>query len=226
MLRHPQPWGPVRVSDYLDPYRKAVRVHGAAFESLLWNSPEFQQTRFAALVDMIDPDARVIADMGSGRGDLAIWMHQHRVAYQRIIGVEAIEELLAYAQSRAEAEPIPRTTWVRADFAEDQAIFGELVRSHGADTFVFSGSLNTFSQRAACRVLHTAWTALERTPSGALAFNFLSGLHRQRGRNRTGPAHRFDTIEMIRWASSRTPVFAVRHDYLGDHDATIVMRRP
>ncbi len=42
----------------------------------------------------------------------------------------------------------------------------------------------------------------------------------------TGPAKRFDTLAMLDWAMTRTPLVRFRQDYLGGHDAAITMLRP
>lgn len=212
------------MSEYLEPYRRAVRVHGTAFESLLWLNRDYQERRFAALAEEVDLTGRVVADMGCGRGDFAAWLHAREVAYGGFVGVEAIEKLVVFCRERAQREGIPETAWIEADFARDQKVFRRLVKDHGVDTIFFSGSLNTFEQGEAQRVLDGAWNAVSSRRDGVLAFNFLSSMRRGEAIAETGPARRFDTLGMIRWTSERSPVFTVRHDYLGDHDATIVMR--
>ena len=80
-------------SDYLDPYREAVRDAGPRFESLLWKSPEAQQLRFDVIIDVCDLHGRVVVDLGAGLGDLAVRMHGRGIEYGRYIGVEGVPEL-------------------------------------------------------------------------------------------------------------------------------------
>lgn len=209
---------------YLRPYREAVRDFGTGFESLLWNSEEMQRLRFEAVVDTLDLRERAIADMGCGRADLLAFLVDRGISYGRYVGIEAIDELRAFSEQRAQKQGWKHASFVQGDFVDDQSLCGRLVRQYAIDTFIFSGSLNTLSESQAKRALHTAWSSLEHVTGGVLAFNFLSDRHRSRGRA-SGPARRFDTLGMIRWAFERTPVVAVRHDVLGDHDCLIVMRR-
>lgn len=216
------------MAKYLRPYRDAVRAFGTGFEALLWNNERMQRRRFEVLVEQIDLSGRTVADMGAGRADLLAFLVERGVPARAYLGVEGVEELREFCVTRAR-ERAREGLWAAAafplaDFVEEELIFQRLVREHRADTFLFSGSLNTLGEAIARRVLHRAWTALERVPGGAVAFNFLSDLRRARG-EAGGPAVRFDTLSMIRFAFERTPIVAVRHDYLGDHDCTIVMRR-
>ncbi len=209
---------------YLRPYREAVRDFGTGFEALLWNSEEMQRLRFEAIVGTLNLEGRAIADMGCGRADLLAFLVERGISYGRYVGVEAIDELRGFSQQRAQKHGWKHASFVQGDFVEDQTLCGRLVRQYGTDTFIFSGSLNTLGESLARRALHTAWTSLDQVREGVLAFNFLSDRHRARARA-SGPAKRFDTLSMIRWAFDRTPVVAVRHDVLGDHDCLIVMRR-
>jgi len=212
-------------ASYLAPYERAVRTHGATFESTLWASRAWQRVRFAVACDMQPMEGRVVLDAGAGLGGFAAYMHDQGIRYARCIGLEGVAEMT----ERAAAEAPPRTTFHTVDFAADPKAFTRGVaeatgtRGRRADVIVFSGSLNTFEMRDAQRVLARAWEACEE----ALVFNFLSD--RVRGRRRgasTGPARRFDTTAMLDWALSRTAYVALRHDYLVDgHDATIAMRR-
>lgn len=221
------------MTDYLEPYRRAVDEMGPAFEALLWRSRDFQQVRFRVLVETaaaglapFDPHPtakalanRVIVDLGCGRADMLSWLDEHRVPFGRYIGVEALPELvnasLVRTADRDDAEII------EADFASDHDLFAALVRSHSAEVFLFSGSLNTFEQPAALGVIERAFAALGAKPAGAVVFNFLSSLAPHAPTDDTGPAHRFDTRTVIALAAGLSPAFTVRHDYLRGHDATV-----
>ncbi|TVQ60387.1 MAG: methyltransferase domain-containing protein [Phycisphaerales bacterium] len=205
---------------YLDPYLEAVRLHGCGFASLLWRSPEYQIARFRVLAEVLEPTGRVIADLGCGRADLAEWMEREGIPYGRYIGVEAVPELAGEAARRAAA--LPEASILTADFAGDPTLFDRLTREHHAEAFVFSGSLNTFTQHEAEGVLDRAWRAIARVRGGRLVFNFLSDQTRE-APDDTGPARRFETLALTRWALARTPSIILRHDYLCGHDATIAM---
>ena len=217
--------------DYLRPYADAVEQGGATFESLLWRSRTAQVQRFDAIIDAISGDlgARTVGDLGSGLGDLAVRMAERGMSARGYVGVEGIEDLRMAAAERTLAVGFP-AVHVSGDFAA-AGVAGELVRAHGFDTCVLSGSLNTFRQRAAERVLDAVWTALlsrERGEDGVarvLAFNFLSDRPSEKYlKKATGPAKRFDAARMVRFGLERTPSVSLRTDYLEGHDALVVMR--
>ena len=209
---------------YLEPYRLAVEHGGPGFESLLWNSKAGQEARFRVVRDTVDLTGRVVADLGCGRADFAAHLHHTGVEYGRYVGVEALPDLLAFCRDRAAKEPLPECIWLEGDFVSDHGLFKALVRTHGVDTLVFSGSLNTLEQPSALDVLGRAWDAISPVRDGALVYNFLSSMTRRGPHEDTGPAKRYDTPAMIGWALDRADSVALRQDYLGAHDATIVMR--
>jgi hypothetical protein len=223
------------VPEYLDPYRRAVEEIGTRFEALLWRSREFQERRFAVLLEaaacgltpggspsgLASLEGRVIADLGCGRADLAIWIHGVGLRYGGYLGVEAIPELAEASRVRLRSERIPKAEVIEADFAADEGLFARLIREHGAELLLFSGSLNTFRQDGAERVITTAFDAM--VPGGAVVFNFLSDRCAVPPSDDTGPARRFDTLAMLDLAATLTPRFVLRHDYLNGHDATIAL---
>ncbi len=213
---------------YLRPYQEAVDAHGPRFEALLWNRPETQLVRFAALVSMLDLVGATLADMGCGRADLAVYLRDQGVGYAGYVGVEGVQELCEASEKRAASEGLERCVFRRLDFVADAEAFPALVREDAVQAFVFSGSLNTLEQPGAMAVLQRAWDALGSTPGGVLAFNFLSDRHGDPSRTdeNTGPAIRFDTLAMLDWAMTQTPLVRFRQDYLGGHDAAITMLRP
>ncbi len=212
----------------LHPYQEAVAREGATFGALLWHSPAYQRRRFEVFAEGADLTGRVIADIGCGRADFLVYLHEAGVQYGGFVGVDGLGEMVAYAQSLADREDYEETAFVRADFASDPALFDRLVKEHGAEVFAFSGSLNTFAQEDACAVLDRAWAALRgahtsgKTAGNVLMFNFLSDTGHKPGED-LGPANRFRTSEMVQWALDRTPRMTLRTDYLPSHDATIVM---
>lgn len=210
--------------DYLAPYRDVVRRIGPRFEALLWNSPETQRTRFEAVVDMIDLTGRIVIDAGCGRGDFGKFLHEEEVAYGRYVGVDAVTELLEVARGLE----LPEAAFIEGDFVSNHGVF-DLPSVHvagvggahrgRADVIVFSGSLNTLPQARAELVLQRAWE----TCGEALVFNFLSDRNRRSKKEDIGPARRFNTVGLVKWALKRTPLVRFRQDYLKGNDATIVM---
>ncbi len=211
------------MAKYLKPYQQAVKSFGTEFEALLWNSEQMQTRRFQAMADTVALAGRRIADLGTGRADFLAYLVAQGIEYGRFVGVEGVEELKDFCEKRSEEAHWRDASFIHADFAADDLIFQRLVRERGVDTLTFSGSLNTFGEKLAKKTLHRAWSAIERTKDGAVLFNFLSDQRKAKG-DSTGPAKRFNTLDMIRWAFERTSLVAVRHDYLGDHDCLIVMR--
>jgi SAM-dependent methyltransferase len=206
--------------DYLAPYREVVRRIGPRFEALLWNSPETQQKRFEAIAAMVDLTQRVVVDAGCGRGDFGAFLRDRKVAYGRYVGVDAVSELLDVARGL----DLPNAGFVEGDFVSDPGVFAEAARREGAparaaDVIVFSGSLNTLPQPRAEGVLQHAWDAC----GEALAFNFLSDRSHRSKKEEIGPARRFNTVGLVKWALKRTALVRFRQDSLKGNDATIVM---
>lgn len=191
-------------------------------------------------------DGRVVVDLGCGRGDYASYLASEGVQIARYIGVEAVPELAAAAREtvaglrglggKADAAPgeddAPDATIIEADFAADPVLI-ERLAAGGGEVFTLSGSLNTMDEGLARSVLERAWRGVARVRRGVLAFNFLSSAYEgglggaatpaRTGPDFGGPARRFDTLAMIKWALTRSTSVAIRHDYLGGRDATIVM---
>ncbi|MFG0283184.1 MAG: hypothetical protein ACF8R7_02080 [Phycisphaerales bacterium JB039] len=209
--------------EYLAPYREAVGRYGTSFESLLWRSEEYQSERFRIICEVAPIAGRIVCDLGSGRADLLAYFHQRAAGYRRYIGVEAVEELAAFSEQRARDAGWADVDIVRADFVSEPQLLARLVRDRGAETLIFSGSLNTLEPRRAAAVLQEAWDAVKVVPGGALVFNFLS-THGRRMTADTGPARRFNPTPLMKWALRRAPSVTLRHDYLRGHDATIAMR--
>lgn len=210
------------------PYREALAKFGPKFEALLWNKPAAQLARFDAIIDALKTKDAVVADIGCGLGDLAPRLDARDAGHRGYIGVDALPELIDEAAERTVPIEAPQRKFIVADFGADADLFGRLVTQHHATALVFSGSLNTFEQPDALAVLDRAWAALEPVRGdarGQLAFNFLSTRHHGLATNNTGPAKRFDPIDMLAWAFDRTPIVRFRQDYLNGHDALITMAR-
>ncbi len=208
---------PKQDPQYLEPYREAVRSFGPGFEALLWRNQSFQVKRFEILAEVSKPKGRVVADLGAGLGDMLTYLNESDQAPKQYIGVEGITELAEQAQAR-----FTESVWLTADFVGDRSLFARLVEEHNTSVVLFSGSLNTLDERTALVVLDRAWDALCTRPGGVLAFNFLSSAGRSR-RESTGPANRFRSGQVFKWAQRASGNMLYRQDYLGPHDATVAV---
>ncbi len=209
---------------YLKPYAEAARAVGARFEALLWLSRESQTARFAALTAMLDGQPGAMADLGCGRADLLEHLLDQGLEPARYLGIDGVEAMVAAGNERIIARRVENASCRFDDFVADEAIFTRLAADMKIDTFVFSGSLNTLPQETAEAVLDRAFAALR--PGGVLIFNFLSSEAPNRNTDENGPARRFKTLALVRFALDRTPLVRFACDYLGGHDATIRMERP
>ena len=209
---------------HLRPYVDAVDRLGPTFEATLWASKDHQRVRFEVLSEMCPFAGLVALDAGCARADLAAFLAQCGLAPAKYVGIEGVPELADAARRAAPTGSVI----VEADFVADPESLARAARQAGqsdgrVDVALFSGSLNTLRTDEALRVLNAAWPLCRR----ALAFNFLSDrcAPSLRGSD-TGPAHRFDTVGVLKWACSTTPLVRFRQDYFpGGHDATIVMTR-
>ena len=201
---------------YLKPYVEAARRHGGAFETQLWRSRDAQRIRFDTIVAMVGseawPKAKVL-DLGCGRGDFAAHLAERGIRVGQGIGIEAVPELLQAAQARG----LDGWSFAAGDFVADRTLF-EVAEP---DLCVFSGSLNTLSQRQARSVLERAVAASRL----GVVFNFLSDRNGRAAGEDLRPARRFDTLRMLRFAFKRSPRVAFRQDHLDGHDATIWIAR-
>jgi len=217
---------------YLEPYEKATREMGVGFEAQLWMSRDAQQKRFAVLDELGRFSDRVVADLGCGQGDLAIYLSEkyqlHEEQGERgfpksYIGIDGVQAMADHARTRALDAGVHRAIFECADFVADESLPDLMVNDASVEVFVFSGSLNTLSMEQAQGVLDRFWLALVAAKRGTLLFNFLSDRHDAERTPATLPAVRFDPGAMLDWALDRTPLVQLRHEYLKGHDATIVM---
>ncbi len=208
-----------RAAPYLEPYRDAVDRFGPRFEATLWASPEHQRLRFIALSQCFDCTGATVVDAGCGDGALARFLAERGVKFRRYVGLEAIPEMVEAAGRGAPAG----AEFHLCDFLQDDAAFTRfLPAGERPDVVIFSGSLNTFSDRQAMGALERAWE----TALSAVLFNFLTDCTCEKTiRRDTGPARRFGTLKMLEWALTRTSSVVLRHDYLPGHDATVCMRK-
>lgn len=205
----------VTANRYLNPYQESARKHGSSFDVTLWASRDSQERRFGVFTQMCDLAGKRILDAGCSRGDLAHYLLQHEIAYDHYVGVDALCEVISYAQRR----DLARCEFHRGDFIVQSA----LLTTGQPQVICISGALNTMSDDQVALVLESAWSAT----SESLLFNFLSDRAWYGAPTQTGPARRLDTLGLLRWAMARTWSVAFRQDYFEfGHDATILMRKP
>lgn len=211
----------VAAKAYLEPYRKAVDAHGPTWGAQLWQSPSAQRARFEVLIEAAGLAGRSIADLGCGRADLAAYLVERGVGWGRYVGVEGVGAMAAEAGRLAAAWP--RAEVLEGDFIADAGLAERLVRECGVDAVVVSGALNTVAQGQGLGVLGRYWEALG--AGGVLAFNFLCDRPGAPAQAAGDPAVRWEASAALAWALERCGDVRYRRDYLGLHDATVVMRK-
>ena len=146
--------------DYLEPYERAARRHGAGFGSLLWASPQTQSLRFDAMRRLIDFHGKRVLDVGCGRADLLDYLIAKKVAVASYTGIEGVATLAEAARGKGHAG----CEIVTADFlAQPEQM------ARGAQIVVISGALNTMNADGFYATLRRAYEAAGET----LVFNFL-----------------------------------------------------
>jgi SAM-dependent methyltransferase len=199
---------------HLEAYQAAVAEHGPGFAATLWGSPQTQSLRFGVMHALAGGfGAASILDLGCGDGALVRWLEAHDEHPIQYVGVDALAEQIAAAQS---------TTPAWATFRQDD-LSDDWTSATRFDWVLVSGTINTMDTALAEAVLDAAWHACDI----GLVFNFLSDRPHARWHGRDlGPAHRFHLPAWCAWALERTPLVACRQDYLDGHDATIAMKKP
>jgi SAM-dependent methyltransferase len=197
----------VPAEPYLLPYLRAADKHGADFASLLWASPQTQAARFDAIERLGRLHGKSVLDVGCGRADLLDFLLDRGVRPADYVGIEAVEELAAAAETKGRRMEGLRV--LRADFVREP-----LRLFVAADVVVFSGSLNTIEDDAFYTTVRRAFDAC----AGALVFNFLcnsylAGADYLRWRR---PA------DVVAFASTLSPGVRTLDDYLhGDFTVAI-----
>jgi SAM-dependent methyltransferase len=203
-----------RSSEYLRPYREAVKQFGACFSATLWMSREAQRLRFDVMIGLADFEDGTVLDAGCGIGDMAEQLLKREVKFKKYIGIDAMEELIAEARTRN----FPRCEFHAADLVHDHRLLGEFA----PDWVCISGTLNTMEENLARDLVSDAFDAAKR----GVVFNFLSDRAEPQWLSRDiGPSRRFNTVQWIDWALSKTSLVSFTQDYLEGHDATVVMRK-
>ncbi|MEX2213834.1 MAG: class I SAM-dependent methyltransferase [Phycisphaeraceae bacterium] len=199
---------------YLQPYRESLDLHGVGFEATLWASRESQRIRFKTMTEMCFLVGKRVMDVGCGSGDFAAYLIDHEVLYDRFIGIDALEEVIAHATERG----LPSSEFHAGDVIADEKV---LIKGE-PDVVCISGTLNTMSDRQMMQMLEAAW----RAAGQVLMFNFLSDRTGPNAPPQLPPARRMDTLKLLDWAMRRSTNVCFRQDYFeSGHDATILMRK-
>lgn len=199
---------------YLEPYRQSAAQHGPGFEATLWSNERAQRLRFEVFTQMYDLAGKRVLDAGCSNGYFAQYLMQQQIEFSDYIGVDGVDQVIVFAQSRR----LARCEFVAGDFLADPT----LLARGDPDVICISGTLNTMTDEQATAVLESAWSAV----GDALLFNFLPNLAGCGAPSQTGPARRLDALHLIRWATGETGGVTYRQDYFRHgHDATILMTK-
>ena len=197
---------------YLKPYEDAVEIHGGTFEATLWCSKQGQLLRFKTFATSINFADASIVDVGCGIGDFASFLIDSNISFKSYLGVDAMEAMIKSAKERT----LPKCSFETGDVVIDERFFKD------SDWLIFSGTLNAMNQEDALILITHAFHSCR----VGVAFNFLSN---QSWRDRTSedlaPASRFDTLEILRFAFTLTPLVSFTQSYLEGHDATIILQK-
>ncbi len=198
--------------DYLKPYEEAVETHGGSFEATLWCSKDGQVARFNTFTNEIDFSGKSVVDVGCGIGDFASFLIESNIHFLTYTGIDAMEAMIQHATERE----LPNCTFEVGDVVVDKGSM------NNADWLVFSGTLNAMVQDEALALIRSAFTFCRE----GVAFNFLSNQSwRDPSSEDLSPASRFDTVEVLRFAFTLTPLVFFTQTYLKGHDATIILRK-
>lgn len=200
---------------YLKPYQESIKKHGSNFDATLWANPASQERRFKVFAEMCFLPGKRILDAGCSRGDFGTFLVSQDIAYDRYIGVDALEEVVSFARDRG----LPRSEFYQGDFVTDP----QVLQVGDPQIICISGSLNTMTDDQLIAVLESAWAST----SQSLLFNFLSDCAARGAPQQTGPARRLDTRMLLDWAFQKSWSVAFRQDYFDQgHDAAIHLQKP
>jgi len=198
---------------FLEPYRRALRRFGPTFEAMLWGSRDTQLLRFDVMIELAGFADCVILDAGCGKGDFAAHLLERGVEFQRFVGMDALDEMIAAAAARG----LERCTFQTRDVLAEPDAMAEA----RADFICFSGTLNTMDEATARALIGRAYRAANQ----GVVFNFLSDrFHPRWADHDLGPAHRFNTAAWLEWSLGLSTCVSFTQDYLDGHDATILIR--
>lgn len=199
--------------DPVQPYREAVRDHGAGFEATLWGSRRTQRLRFEVMAEMLGAgtlQGTDVLDLGCGDGAFAGWLAETGVV-ARVHGFDAVSEMIHVAQERGIEGASFEVVDLRSDWPD-----------RVCDWCIVSGTLNTMDEGLVATVLDQAWRVSKR----GLVFNFLGDTPASHWKDKPlGPSIRRSVSALRTWAEAQSARVEVRSDYLDGHDVTIAMWR-
>lgn len=199
---------------YLQPYRESIDRHGVSFEATLWASRQSQRIRFKTFTEMCSFTGKCLLDAGCSRGDLAEYLIDQKIAFNRYIGIDGVEEVIDHARK----QNLPHCEFFFGDLIADET----LLAIGYPDVICISGTLNTMTDAQMMKLLEASW----RAAGEVLIFNFLSDRCGSSAVPQQHPARRMDTMKLIDWALKRSCLVTFRQDYFeSGHDATILMRK-
>jgi len=179
---------------------------------MLWRSKEGQRLRFNCFTNEIDFTGKSILDVGCGIGDFGAFLIESKVDFKSYLGIDAMEAMIETAKERQ---------LHLCEFKVGDA-FASKSCLQQTDWSVFSGTLNAMSQEDAIELIRNSFE----TSTVGVAFNFLSDqCWRNVHSEDLTPASRFNTIELLHFAFSLTPLVSFNQTYLEGHDATILIRK-
>lgn len=198
---------------YLQPYREALSRFGPGFEATLWQDRDAQRLRFDVALDLVDATDCRLADLGCGPGDLLDHLKRRSISVAAFLGVDAQPEMIELAQLD---HGDPKASFLAIDIIND---FDQVI-DWKPDICMFSGTLNTMTERVAWRLVKNAFVHSQ----VGVVFNFLSNRpHSRWAAKDLRPARRFNTARWVDRCLKETCRVAFRQDYLDGHDATIAM---
>jgi hypothetical protein len=199
---------------YLDPYRESELRHGTSFGVTLWANERTQQRRFEVFTELCYLHGKRLLDAGCSRGDLAQFLFENHIDFAGFVGIDGMANVIDFANNRR----IPQCRFEHGDFVTNPDLLGE----GDPQVILISGTLNTMTDAQIQVVLEGAWSHT----SEVLLFNFLSDRCASKAPLQDDFSRRLNTLEMIKWATSKTPAVTYRQDYLAHgHDGTIMMSR-
>lgn len=184
-----------------------ARIHHYGPHSVMalgWNTHRNQQVRFEVLSEIDDLSHSSILDLGSGRGDLSVFL---RIRFDGIsyTGIEQLEAFHAIAVQRY--GHLPHTSFIQGNFWNDPL--------PETDYILISGALNY--KHSDPGFIYSLLPRLFQSAKKGMAFNLLS----QCGYP-PGDLVAYDADEILRFCQTFCPKVVLREDYL-EGDFTVYL---
>jgi len=109
---------PQTTDHYLSPYHQAHDDHGSDFKVTLWASERSQRLRFRVMTEMVFMLGKRVLDAGCSRGDFAAYLLRKDIAYESFVGVDGVEPVIDFANSRG----LAGARFVAGDFVSDPSL--------------------------------------------------------------------------------------------------------